>query len=298
MKKTRLAALAAATVMAATAAGALAGCGGDSAHTISVMLLCNSRENKAYTDYFKDLEKELADEGLNYSINFVYQKSADYYGALDAAINRNNIPDIFYVRPNELIKYKDHIVSLQSFADEQDFVDLSGIQKAALDMYRYNPTTGELGNEADDLYAFPKDLSTQQLGYNKTFLERYRAEFAAAKIDLPWEGRFAPDAEEKGTYTWDEFIQICQMIHDSKETSQIQYATDVPAIEVIVKSFGGELIDLSNGKENGTIPDLKTGALKQAIDVEAKLIAAGAYHGEDGYAALKKILRGSGKCIL
>ena len=285
MKKTKFVAVAVATLMAVTTVGALAGCGGDSAHTISVMLLCNSRENKVYTDYFRNLEAELKEDGLNYSIDFTYQKSGDYYGALDTAINRNNIPDIFYVRPNELIKYKDHIVPLQDFADEQDFVDLGGIQKAALDMYRYNPTTGELGNENDDLYAFPKDLSTQQLGYNKTFLERYRAEFKAANIDLPWEGKFASDAQAKGTYTWDEFITICQMIHDSDTTEPNQYATDVPAIEIIAKSFGVDLIDLSKGKEQGTVVDLKSADMKKAIEVEAKLIAAGAYHGEDGYAA-------------
>ena len=195
--KTKLAALAAATLMAATATATLAGCG-DPAHTITIKLLCNYRESRFYTTYFEEMEEDLKAEGLDYSIDFSFDDAENYYDALDTSITRGNVPDIFYVRPNEIIKYFDNIVSLQDYADTQNEVDLETIQDMALNLYRYNPTTGAFNNPDDDLYAFPKDLSTQQLGYNKTFLERFTADFQKAGIQFPWEGDYATGAK---TYT-------------------------------------------------------------------------------------------------
>ncbi len=274
MKKTKVAAVAAAALIAATTVGAMAGCGGNSEHTIKVFLLANNAETKFYQQYFDEMEQELQEEGLDYKIVFNGEQEGNYYDALKSDINGGGIPDIFYIRPNEIYQYKDHIACLQDFADTRAAaygVDLSDVYDTALDLYRYNPTTGELGNPSDKLYAFPKDLSTQQLGYNKQLLEKYQTEIRAAGYDLPWEMDFT-----QHTYTWEQYLGICKTIYETaKAKNDKVYASDVPPIEVLAHSFGGELIDLSGGRANGKVASLTDGAMKKAIEYQAKLCACG-----------------------
>lgn len=272
-------ALAAAAVLAATAAGALAGCGegsssGGKSGTINILLLTNTNETAIYRQYFKEMEEQLKEEGLNYSIEFNGMQDANYYNRLLADINRGSIPDIFYVRPNELLQYRENIASLQSYADSQTEVNLSDIYPRALNMYRFNPATGEIGNEKDELYAFPKDLSTQQLGYNKSLLQKYEQKIEAAGYTMPWDMDFT-----QKTYTWEEYKNICKIIADEAAAARdTVYASDVPSIEVLAHSFGGELIDLSNGRANGKVSSLtdENGAMYKAIQYQKDLIACGA----------------------
>ncbi len=287
MKK-KVLAVAAATVMAATAVGALAGCK-DPKTTISVFLLANSHEMEFYQDYFKEMEKQLKDEGLEYKIDFSGEQEGNYYDNLDADIQGGSIPDIFYVRPNELMLYKSNIIDLQDYADEYGFTtdatkqiaDLNVIYPTALDMYRFNPTTGEVGNPADHLYAFPKDLSTQQLGYNKKLLQKYEQTIKATKnaagtanLKMPWDMDFKTE-----NYSWEDFKIMCKAIADKivadKETNKV-YPCDVPPIEVLARSYGTELIDLTNGRKEGKVTSVATGALNDAIKFQAEFLDCGA----------------------
>lgn len=271
MKKTGKVAIALAAALSASAVGALAGCGESKENTIEVFLLANNTETQFYMKYFEDFEQELKDEGLDYHINFNSEQESQYYDSLKASINGGETPDIFYIRPNEILQYKDKIASLQSYADSQTVVDLSDIYETALDMYRYNPSTGELGNKNDDLYAFPKDLSTQQLGYNRTLLEKFTTEIKGAGLKMPWEMNW-----EEETYTWDEYKKMCTIINENKSGRGVSCASDVPSVEVLAKSFGGSLIDLSGGRQNGKVSSLTSGALKQAIEYQADLVDCGA----------------------
>ena len=250
MKKTKWIAVAAAAVMAATAMGTLAGCGGDPAYTINVFLLANNHESQFYDAYFAHMEEELAEEGYNYTINFDFEQESNYYDRLGGMIIRDEAPDIFYVRPNELLQYKDEITSLESYLNGagREIVEVDKVNKTALDMYRFNPETGALGNEEDDIYAFPKDLSTQQLGYNITLLKKFEQEIKAAGCEMPYEKDFS-----QGTYTWEQYKKICDIIANSPNKGGNEYASDVPSIEVLVHSYGGELIDLSEGREKGKV---------------------------------------------
>lgn len=272
MKKT--AAVAAAALLAATAAGTLAGCGSDPEHTITILLLTNANETDVYTQYFEDMEEQLKEEGLNYTIEFSGMQSTNYYNRLQADMQRNSIPDIFYARPNEILQLKDKIANLQSYADTQKEADLSAIYPSALNLYRYNATTGEVGDPNGDLYAFPKDLSTQQLGYNRSLLEKYEQKIEAEGYKMPWDMDFS-----KETYTWTEYKEICTIIANEAAANRASdYACDVPSIEVLAKSYGGELIDLSGGRANGTVNSLTdtNGALYKAIAYQKDLIACGA----------------------
>ena len=285
MKK-RLMAVVLAVLVAATMSFALTGCGKNKEKTITVLLLTNEQERVFYTKYFEDMEAELKEDGLDYEIEFTGYQKKDYYDTLGSLIQQNSVPDIFYVRPNELMQYKELIASLQSFANTQTYANLDDIYEYALDMYRFNPNTGALGNKSDDLYAFPKDLSTQQLGYNKTLLQFYQTDIKAAGIQkLPWEMDYTQE-----TYTWDEYKTMCKAIADAAKTKKPEsvgsaevYASDVPSVEILAKSFSSDkskttspLIDMTGGRANAKVGSLTDGAVQKAIAYQADLVACGA----------------------
>lgn len=272
-----------AVLMLFSTASLFAGCS-DNSKKIEILLLANSSETAFYRTYFEDMEKTLKEDGLDYKIEFRGLQEADYYQSLKSAINRNKTPDIFYIRPNEILQYKDNIVSLQDYADGagKEFANLSEIYDTALDSYRYNPTTGALGNPNDDLYAFPKDLSVQQLGYYKPLLESFTTAIKKVwpQYKEPWNMNWSEE-----NYTWEQYKTICKVIAENA-TGQ-QYASDVPSIEVLINSFGGELIDLSNGRANATVNSLtdQNGAIYKAIKYQAELVdCGGADYGNATYA--------------
>ena len=274
MKKTKFVAVAVATLMAVTTVGALAGCGGNSATTINVMLLANANEEVFYRKYFQEMEETIREEtGIDYTIKFNGQQEENYYNTLGAAIQGGQTPDIFYLRPNELMAYKTEIASLEDFAKTQDYADLSAIYENALDMYRFNPETGAIGNKEDELYAFPKDLSTQQLGYNKKLLSKYEQAIKAAGLKMPWEMDFS-----KENYSWEKFKTLCKTVADAivaNKDSNV-YPCDVPPIEILAKSYGSDLIDMTGGRANAKIITPASGKLNEAIKFQADFIACGA----------------------
>lgn len=289
MKKTKFVAVAAAAVMAVSAVGALAGCGTDEAHTISVLLLADLAESQFYMDYFEDVAKRLTEDlGEKYVIDFDYAQESDYTNKVDTAFTGGTAPDIFYVRPNDLLRYKNRIVSLQDYADHhatENGVNLNDVYAKALDMYRFDPATGRLGNSNDDLYAFPKDLSCQQLGYNIKLLREYRGVFDNLGLKYPCALEASTPAEKimdfsRETYTWTQYKNLCKGIHDAavakNGAKNDVCASDVPNLEVVVKSFGGDLIDLSGGRESGKVTKIDEGPVAEAIDYLVDLVDCGA----------------------
>ena len=291
MKKMKLAAVAAAALMAATTIGTLAGCA-DKSHTIRVYLLTNNTEREVYTQYFKDLEAEINEEleaqGLQgYKISFSGDETKGYYSKLESDVAQNNTPDIFYLRPNEILQYKKSIVSVQDYVDANPGL-LSGVYETAINMYRYNPTTGALGNAADDLYAFPKDLSTQQLGYNKKLLSAYQTEIkeldshvAGQKMKMPWEMNFNVE-----NYSWDDYLKINEAISKAPAPDGVNgtvVGCDIPSVEILAHSYAVaagiddySLVDLNDGRANGKVSSIDEGTpLYKAIEYQAKLAASG-----------------------
>lgn len=285
MKKKKVVAVAAAAIMAASTIGALAGCGKDPETTITVFLLANSTETTFYRNYFKqmeeDLKEEFAEEGLEYKIDFSAEQESNYYQTLKADIQNGSTPDIFYLRPNELLQYGNMIADLDDYAKTMGdgsanaIADLSTIYDTALNMYRYNPTTGKIGDPSDHLYAFPKDLSTQQLGYSKTLLKKFEKKINDAGYKLPYQDGYTG-------YTWEEFKQVCKVIADNAASNE--YACDIPSVEILAKSFSDDkstttspLMDLTGGRASGTVGEIKAGSpLYKAIQYQAEFVACGA----------------------
>ena len=175
-----------AACLAATAVGvavSLTGCGGegdkfptkesDPTASIDILLLANADETRFYNKYFARKAEE-------YGIKITFQglEETPYEQKLDAALQGGNLPDIFYVRPNDILQYKNNIYCLEQFKDtvatnEKLNLNLDNIAPLALDLYKYNDQTNMMDAKNGELYAFPKDLSVQQLGYNKTIVRIY-----------------------------------------------------------------------------------------------------------------------------
>lgn len=270
----------------------LTGCGNKET-TIEVLLLANNNETEFYAAYFDEMEEILKEEtGIDYEIKFTGLQEKPYQEKLMSNIQSNNTPDIFYVRPNDILQYKAIIAPLQDYADKQEEVDLSTIYDVALDMYRYNAKTGALGNKEDPLYAFPKDLSTQQLGYNKVLLKKAEGAIRDAGYVMPWE---LGKGENPVTYTWKEFKGICEIVRDAKEKDE--FVMDVPDLEVLINAFAGEnenhsILDLSGGRANGKVASLTTGPVKKALDFQAELIKDGISTSGEGYASYANFTKG------
>ena len=282
MKK-RVTACMTAVCLAATTVGAMVGmtgCGGkgskfptkdsDPNADIHVMLLANTDETAFYNEYF---ERKAAE----YKIKIVFEAygAGDYYQKLDAVIQQGNTPDIFYVRPNEILQYKENIFCLEQFKDtvatnNKLNLNLSEIYPLALDLYKYNDQSNKM-DASSELWAFPKDLSTHQLGYNKTIVQNFTTQIHGANLPLPWE--LGKDAyENKVNYTWAEYRTMCEIIANNIEDGK--YASDIPDIEILAKSFGGGILDTTNMKVT-----TETQAVKDAINYQHDLVTASGTYG-------------------
>ena len=185
-----LTAVALAGTVAATAA-TMAGCGSSD---LRILLLANNAEDAFYKQYFAELEEE-----YGISIKYNGYEESSYYDKLSVEMTQGKTPDIFYLRPNEILQFRDDLQSVEDYmtaqkALETPAVNFDDISELALDMYRYNETTKKMDSENGSLYAFPKDLSTQQFGYNKTIVAKYTPYFTDNDLPLPGElgkGNFA-----------------------------------------------------------------------------------------------------------
>lgn len=235
---------------------ALSGCG--SSKGISIMFLANASEIKFYESHFAQVEEE-----LGVDIRFTGIDSANYSDKLMTEINGGTTPDIFYIRPSDmrLMAGLNIISSIEEDVAAQTEVDLTKIYDRALSSYRYDASTKRTGS--GELYAVPKDLSVQQLGYNKTLIEPHKAEIIAAGISkMPWEMDWT-----KENYTWDQYLTMAKICNDTSDIQNPVYGSDLPNIEILTWSFGGSL--LSDDLKTVTV---NTDAVKKAVDYQARLI--------------------------
>lgn len=248
-------------VLGLGAVGMLAGCGGAKGNTIQILLMANSSENKFYEKHFADLS-----ETMDVKIKYTGIASADYYDKLKAEIQGGTTPDMFYVRPSDLRRFiaEGLMSSIEAEVNKQTSVDLSKLYASSITSYRYDKATKKLGT--GELYALPKDLSVQQLGYNKTLVQKKSQQIDDAGLKLPWNMDFS-----KENYTWDEFKTLAKICSDTSDTSKPIYGCDIPNIELLTWSFGGKL--LSDDMQNVTV---NSEALKKAVRYQADLIKEGA----------------------
>lgn len=151
---------------------------------------------------------------------------SEYWTKLEAAAISNQMPDIFWMHTNEILKYADYgkIADLTDLYDGED-----------PNYYKDHFSEISLANvQGSDgrYYGIPKDKDTVCLVYNKEM-------FDAAKVDYPDE-----------TWTWDDLTEASQKIYDATgKYGYMAYGDDQLGYWNFVYQNGGYI--LTEDKQKG-----------------------------------------------
>lgn len=249
-----------ALVVCMTSMSAAACSGGKKDGEFDVLFLANNKEIAFYEAHFASVATE-----LGVKINFTGVAHDNYYDKLTTEINGNNVPDILYIKPSDIREF----VSSGIIADitselEKYSTTMDRVYDVAKEIYQYDKATKQMKTGAT--YAVPKDLSVQQLGYNKTLIERKAQLIEAAGLKLPWNMNWASE-----NYTWDEYKTMAGILNDTSDSKNPIYGCDIPNIEILTWSFGGSILS-----EDLQTVQINSAAFKQAVQYQAELIASGA----------------------
>ena len=148
----------------------------------------------------------------------------EYWTKLEAAATSGQMPDIFWMHTNELLKYADNGM----LADCSDIVDTSKFSEVSL-----SNASGSDGT----LYAVPKDKDTVGLVYNKEM-------FDAAGVSYPDE-----------SWTWDDLTDASQKISDATgKYGYMAYGDDQLGYWNFVYQNGGYILNEDKTQAGFTQP--------------------------------------------
>ena len=148
----------------------------------------------------------------------------EYWTKLEAAATSGQMPDIFWMHTNELLKYADNGM----LADCSDIVDTSKFSEVSL-----SNASGSDGT----LYAVPKDKDTVGLVYNKEM-------FDAAGVSYPDE-----------SWTWDDLTDASQKIYDATgKYGYMAYSDDQLGYWNFVYQNGGYILNEDKTQAGFTQP--------------------------------------------
>ena len=148
----------------------------------------------------------------------------EYWTKLEAAATSGQMPDIFWMHTNELLKYADNGM----LADCSDIVDTSKFSEVSL-----SNASGSDGT----LYAVPKDKDTVGLVYNKEM-------FDAAGVSYPDE-----------SWTWDDLTEASQKIYDATgKYGYMAYGDDQLGYWNFVYQNGGYILNEDKTQAGFTQP--------------------------------------------
>ena len=153
----------------------------------------------------------------------------EYWTKLEAAAMSNQMPDIFWMHTNEILKYADN----GKLADCSDIVETEHFSDISL-----ANASGSDGN----LYAVPKDKDTVGLVYNKEM-------FDEAGVAYPDE-----------TWTWDDLVDASQKIYDATgKYGYMAYGDDQLGYWNFVYQAGGSILTEDKTRGNFLDPATKKG---------------------------------------
>lgn len=166
----------------------------------------------------------------------------EYWTKLEAAAVSNQMPDIFWMHTNEILKY----------ADYGKLADLTGLYEDE-NYYKEHFSDVSIANSQGSdghIYAVPKDKDTVCLVYNKEM-------FDEAKVSYPDEN-----------WTWDDLTEASQKIYDATgKYGYMAYGDDQLGYWNFVYQNGGYI--LTKDKEKGGFDQKATrDAMKYYINLQ------------------------------
>lgn len=160
----------------------------------------------------------------------------EYWTKLEAAAESNQLPEIFWMHTNEILKYADYgmLADLTDlYADENPDYYTEHFSEISL-----NNAKGSNGR----IYGIPKDKDTVCLVYNKEI-------FDAAGVSYPDE-----------SWTWDDLTANSQIIYDKTgKYGYMAYADDQLGYWNFVYQAGGYILNEDKTKGGFTQPATKKG---------------------------------------
>lgn len=216
-----------ATCLTAGLATGLTACGSDSAD--GTVNLTFQIWDVAQRDGMQAMCDAYTEQNPNVHIEVQVTSWDEYWTKLEAAAISNQMPDIFWMHTNEILKYADY----GKLADCSDIVDTEHFSEISL-----ANASGSDGN----LYAVPKDKDTVGLVYNKEM-------FDAAGVAYPDE-----------TWTWDDLCEASQKIYDATgKYGYMAYGDDQLGYWNFVYQAGGSILTEDKTRANFTDPATKMG---------------------------------------
>jgi len=139
--------------------------------------------DKGQKDGMEAIAKAYMEKHPNVKIEVQVTDWSEYWTKLEANVNSNTLPDIFWMHTNEILEYADAGI----LADVSDIVDTSHFSDASL--------SNAKGSDGK-LYGVPKDKDSIGLVYNKELFDQ-------AGVAYPNE-----------SWTWDDIVSASQKIYD------------------------------------------------------------------------------------
>jgi len=242
--------------------------------------MANSGEIEFYEARFAEFTEQTGIE-----VNFLGVGWADYYTRLTTSMHAGNWPDIIYIRASDLILFtrENTIIAIDEYVEAaaQAYFNVSWEQfsgrffDTAIDLYSFDRSNESfMGGE---LFAVPKDLSVQQLGFVRDAIYANLPAIRAAGLRPPWEMDFAVE-----NYSWYGFRRMAEIIGASDilcaDGGEI-FGADLPPLEVLVWANNGQMINLDAGQVN-----LNSQPVRDAVYYQAQLLAGGGGMSGDGFA--------------
>jgi multiple sugar transport system substrate-binding protein len=197
---------------------------------------------------YSQMIKDFMTENRGVKVKYVISPSDQYDIKLNAMIQAKKAPDVFFMKPENLMAWADSgkILNLQSFADGSKNIKDNILWKSSLDRWRYD---GKIKGQGD-LWALPKDIGPWSMVYNKKI-------FAEKGITAP---------TITNNWDWNQFVENTKKLTYTDSKGKKIYGTGYYMLESAVWSNGADFISADNKKVT-----VDTAAFTQAMQWVADL---------------------------
>lgn len=191
-------------------------------------------EKKIFTAMIDQFEATHPGVKVNYQ--HIPGTQEDYLVKLVSLLAANKMPDVFYIHSDEFYSWVDagRLENLSTYYEQSQLAANTTVWDKALNIFRYDTESKQLGVENGDLYGLPKDLGPWAMVYNKTLFEA--------------KGVALPDPEVP--MTWSEFVQVCKQLTSGEGINKV-FGTANYTLEAAVWSNGADF--LSEDKTKVTV---------------------------------------------
>lgn len=220
------------------AASALTGCGAQDSGTNKTVKLTFQIWDNAQREGMQALADAYTSRNPNISIRVQVTSWDEYWTKLEASAESNQLPDIFWMHTNEILKYADYGMLA-------DVTDLYEDVSAAYYEDHYSEISRDNAKGSDGrMYGVPKDKDTVCLVYNREM-------FDAASVSYPDE-----------SWTWDDLVSASGQIYDKiGKYGFLAYADDQLGYWNFVYQAGGRILS-----EDKTKAEFLSPATRKAME--------------------------------